>query len=61
MLGGYGCIHDVDSETSAKMIEDFKDRISGFHSAIDLGAGIGRVTKATLLPRFEQVDLLEPA
>ncbi len=61
VLGGYGKIHPVDSDTSGKMIDDFSDRISGFQTAIDMGAGIGRIAKATLLPRFAEVDLLEPA
>ena len=43
------------------MIEDFKDKISGFKTAIDLGAGIGRISKATLLLRFSEVDLVEPS
>lgn len=54
-------MHDVDSETSASMINEFKDRISGFMTAIDLGAGIGRISKTTLIPRFKEVDLVEPA
>lgn len=61
VLGGYGVVHDVDSDTSAAMIDEFKDRISGFMSAIDLGAGIGRISKTTLIPRFKEVDLVEPA
>ena len=28
---------------------------------LDCGAGIGRVTKHVLLPRFNKVDLVEPA
>lgn len=43
------------------MIKDFSDRISGFNSAIDLGAGIGRISKTTLIPRFKEVDLVEPS
>lgn len=43
------------------MIQDFSSRISGFKTAIDLGAGIGRIAKTTLLPVFEEVDLVEPA
>ena len=43
------------------MIEMFKDRISGFTDANDCGAGMGRITKTTLLKRFKHVDLLEPA
>ena len=61
VLGGYGSVHPDDSFISLKMIEKFKDRISGFESAIDCGAGIGRITKETLLKKFKNVDLLEPA
>lgn len=61
VLGGYGVVHDVDSETSAQMLQDFKDKISGFRTAIDMGAGIGRISKTTLLPKFQEVDLVEPA
>ncbi len=43
------------------MIDDMRDRISGFDRAIDLGAGIGRIAKTTLVPRFAAVDLLEPS
>ena len=61
VLGGYGKVHECDSDTSRKMIEDFKDRISGFRTAVDMGAGIGRIAKVTLLPKFSEVDLVEPA
>jgi hypothetical protein len=54
-------VHAVDSDTSAMMITKFKDYISGFNTAIDFGAGIGRVSQATLLPRFKSVDLVEPS
>lgn len=43
------------------MIHEFKDQISGFRTAVDFGAGIGRVAQATLLPKFQFVDLVEPA
>jgi hypothetical protein len=43
------------------MITDFSDRISGFKTAVDMGAGIGRIAKTTLVPRFTEVDLVEPA
>ncbi len=43
------------------MIDDFSERISGFRTAIDMGAGIGRISKVTLLPKFKEVDLVEPA
>ena len=60
-MGGYGIVHETDSDTSAKMITDFSDRISGFKTAVDMGAGIGRIAKTTLVPRFAEVDLVEPA
>jgi protein N-terminal methyltransferase len=61
VLGGYGDVHDQDSVTSAEMLQEFKEQISGWRTAIDLGAGIGRISKTTLLPRFAEVDLVEPA
>lgn len=61
MLGGYGYIHSVDSETSREMIQEFSGVISGFESAVDFGAGIGRVAEAVLLPTFKDVDLVEPS
>ena len=61
VLGGFEQVHEIDSEISQQMIEMFKDRISGFTNAIDCGAGMGRITKTTLLKRFKHVDLLEPA
>jgi len=47
--------------TSFVLISKFKDKISGFNSAIDMGAGIGRIAKSLLVKRFKEVDLLEPA
>ena len=52
VLVGFGQVHKTDSITSMAMIEKFKDRISGFQNAIDCGAGIGRITKETLLKCF---------
>ena len=61
VLGGYKDIHSTESISSAMMLEVAKLHMTGFESALDCGAGIGRVTKETLLPRFKHVDLLEPA
>ena len=61
VLGGYGKIHETDSDTSRCMIEEARPYISGFDQALDCGAGIGRIAKTTLLPVFKAVDLLEPA
>ena len=43
------------------MLSEFSEQISGFDTAIDLGAGIGRVSKTTLLKHFSKVDLVEPS
>lgn len=43
------------------MIKLFKSKISGFDSAIDCGAGYGRITKDLLVPKFKKVDLLDPS
>ena len=61
VLGGFGEVHECDTATSQKMLSDFADRISGFNTAVDMGAGIGRIAKVTLLPKFKEVDLVEPA
>ena len=61
VLGGFGCVHAVDMDTSKNLLTIFKDKISGFNSAIEMGAGIGRVSKDLLCKNFKEVDLLEPA
>ena len=43
------------------MIQEAEPYIAGYDYALDCGAGIGRIAKQTLLPRFDNVDLLEPA
>lgn len=60
MLGGYECVHDIDSVTSRDFIDGFKDVI-GHERALDCGAGIGRVTKHVLLDKFDKIDLVEPS
>lgn len=61
VLGGFGHISQTDIEGS----KAFLDAILAFENppatnlALDCGAGIGRVTKYVLLPRFEKVDLVE--
>lgn len=61
MLGGFEEVHEPDIMTSFVLIMKFKDKISSFENAIDMGAGIGRISKDLLLKRFKHVDLLEPA
>lgn len=60
VLGGYGKVHPVDSDTSCSFLDSFKEKI-GHQRALDCGAGIGRVTKSVLLERFEKIDLVEPS
>ena len=52
MLGGYEEVHGPDSKTSLEMLQESKKWISGWKDALDCGAGIGRITKYTLLPKF---------
>jgi protein N-terminal methyltransferase len=57
VLGGYGALTEMDVRDSNRLL----DSIPGltFEVACDCGAGIGRVTKNFLLPRFHRVDLVE--
>lgn len=60
VLGGYESVHQVDTDTSANVLDGFKSTM-GHGRALDCGAGMGRVTKHLLIPRFDKVDLIEPA
>eukprot|EP01033_Poteriospumella_lacustris_P002675 gene2675-1940_t len=57
VLGGYGALTEMDVRDSNRLL----DSIPGltFDVACDCGAGIGRVTKNFLLPRYARVDLVE--
>ena len=59
ILGGYENINKPDILTSQKMLEKTRAYISGYNTALDCGAGIGRVSEAVLIPTFDTVDLLE--
>ena len=61
VLGGYGAVHEAESDTSRIMIEEARSIISGFDAALDCGAGIGRIAKTTLLPFFKECDIIEPS
>ena len=61
MLGGYEQIHVTESDTSKTMIDTFKNAMPELGSALDCGAGIGRISKYVLIPKFTNVDLLEPS
>jgi protein N-terminal methyltransferase len=61
VLGGYGKLTPMDSRDSNR----FLDRLIEIRPSLELGraadcgAGIGRVAKHFLLPRFQHVDLVE--
>ena len=60
-MDGYEAIHEVESDTSIAMINEFRSIMPGMNVALDCGAGIGRITKRTLKPLFDEVDLVEPS
>lgn len=61
VLGGFGHISDIDINGSKAFLEKVfaLETPPGTELALDCGAGIGRVTKHLLMPRFDKVDLLE--
>ncbi|CAH0691802.1 unnamed protein product [Spodoptera exigua] len=61
VLGGFGHISETDINGSKAFLDDILafENPPATKLALDCGAGIGRVTKYVLLPRFEKVDLVE--
>ncbi|KAH8277701.1 hypothetical protein KR018_003748 [Drosophila ironensis] len=57
MLGGLGYISAIDIQGSNVFLREI--RVPGNKLALDCGAGIGRVSKNLLLPRFSRVDIVE--
>lgn len=57
VLGGYGKLTEVDVQGSNQFLDSlYEMRLEfGRDRAVDCGAGIGRVAKHLLLPRFSQV------
>uniref|UniRef100_A0ACD5X9D3 Uncharacterized protein n=1 Tax=Avena sativa TaxID=4498 RepID=A0ACD5X9D3_AVESA len=64
VLGGYGCVNDVDVKGSDAFLRPLLAERFGAAKrhlvALDCGSGIGRVTKNLLLRHFNEVDLVEP-
>lgn len=62
MLGGLEIVHEADIKSSHGFL-DMLAKIDGLSIdrgyALDVGAGIGRITRELLLPRFDVVDMLE--
>ena len=62
VLGGYGIVHEADIRDSLKFISkhwETRKQSGGSSCALDVGAGIGRITDAMLLSLCDTVDLLE--
>ena len=61
MLGGYGFIHSVDAHGSLELIKKLlPPHVITKGRALDIGAGIGRVTQHVLIPAgFPTVDLID--
>mmetsp|Transcript_3993 Transcript_3993/g.5544 ORF Transcript_3993/g.5544 Transcript_3993/m.5544 type:complete len:302 (-) Transcript_3993:71-976(-) len=61
VLQGYGVLTPLDSRDSNLFLDSLASQNPSlrFDRVADCGAGIGRVTKHLLLPRFGHVDLVE--
>jgi len=61
VLGGYGVLTTADVIGSTAFLADLRKLrpTLGSSTAVDCGAGIGRVAKHFLLPNFDEVHLLE--
>lgn len=60
VLGGFGELSFPDVKGSNQFLDELQAKIGlRFGTAADCGAGIGRVSKYLLLPRFERVTLVE--
>ncbi|XP_054284449.1 alpha N-terminal protein methyltransferase 1-like [Macrosteles quadrilineatus] len=62
MLGGFGFISSTDLQGSEMFLKNlFQLKNHPDHgTAVDCGAGIGRITKHLLMHHFKKVDLVEP-
>lgn len=58
MLGGLSELDESDAQYSLKMIDKFQ-KDGSTKICLDVGAGIGRVSKHVLLKKYNSVDLLE--
>lgn len=62
IMGGYPETSGPDLRESKRFLQYIREGPNppAFHTALDCGAGIGRVTKNLLLDEFQVVDLVEP-
>jgi hypothetical protein len=59
VLGGLEEMNDADIRASAEALAKYGNYMSGRDRAIDMGGGIGRVSKGALLSEFKAVDMVE--
>lgn len=59
MLGGLDQLHSRDVAASKRFLGSLPELPAKRGRALDVGAGIGRVSKFLLLPLFDHVDMLE--
>uniref|UniRef100_A0AC35TSU7 Alpha N-terminal protein methyltransferase 1 n=1 Tax=Rhabditophanes sp. KR3021 TaxID=114890 RepID=A0AC35TSU7_9BILA len=61
MLGGFQQLHAPDVDGSKKLLTGLrgKNHFKQMQVALDCGAGVGRVTKHTLMPFFDKVDMVD--
>ena len=60
MLGGYGNLNGIDSKDSLRLLDMIKTNYkTAGNSALDTGAGVGRVSKEILSKHFKKIDLIE--
>ncbi|CAF1269839.1 unnamed protein product [Adineta ricciae] len=60
MLGGYTQVHDPDIQESSQLIQTLMKQFSGKLGSsycLELGCGIGRVTKSLLSRYFDHIDI----
>jgi protein N-terminal methyltransferase len=62
VLGGFGRLNSTDVSGSRKFMEIVEKKFPGeLKTAVDCGAGIGRVSRDLLLKMYPVVDLVEPS
>lgn len=59
MLGGFDYLADQDIKGSKLFLNKLKNHLPGSSLVLDVGAGIGRVSKDLLLGFFDKTSLLE--
>lgn len=60
MLGGLGHLSPADVVDSNRFLDALGARVDPAGAALDVGAGIGRISASLLAPRFAAVDIVEP-